>query len=53
MHGNFNCVRCPRGTYSDILESTQCTSCPEGRTTSYTGSRISDCHQCKELSDEF
>ena len=49
MFGNFNCVRCPRGTYSDILEATHCTPCPQGQTTSFTGSRSYHCHECNAL----
>ena len=28
-----DCVKCPRGTYTDMLDASSCTSCPEGQTT--------------------
>ena len=28
-----DCVKCPRGTYTDKLDASSCTSCPEGQTT--------------------
>ena len=28
-----DCVKCPRGTYTDMLDASSCTSRPEGQTT--------------------
>ena len=28
-----DCVACPKGTYSDMIDGDSCTSCPEGKTT--------------------
>ena len=32
-----DCVKCPRATYSDTVNATSCTSCPDGQTTYVEG----------------
>ena len=41
------CRPCPRRTYSDVIDSPHCTSCPAGETTRLDSSRSSDCHTSK------
>ena len=40
------CKACPKGTFSDEVDATSCTSCPEGQTTSGDGN--TECREGKE-----
>ena len=43
------CYRCPRGTYTNVVESQECTSCPEGQTTLFDRSQSDSCYDSKEI----
>jgi len=42
------CKMCPRGTYKDIPDVLQCTSCPPGSVTMNEGARMSELCTCNE-----